>query len=199
MSSAAYPPVNPPARSSSAAASSSGVWVALFAITMTFAAFTSAMLVRQGSADWNHLHAPPILFANTVLLLLSSLTLETARRTIAGKSGLRPAAELRRARIAIALTLLLGLVFVAGQYLAWHQLAAQGLWLATNPNSSFFYVFTGMHALHVLGGIAALVLLLRRVLKAAPLGAPLMAGVTRYWHFMGALWLYLLFIICTRL
>jgi cytochrome c oxidase subunit III len=194
--------MNPPARSSGAAAASkSGVWVAMFAITMTFAAFTSAMFVRQGSSDWIHILTPPILFANTFLLLVSSLTLETARRSIARKFDplVATAAELRTARIAVALTLLLGLAFVAGQYVAWRQLAAQGLFLATNPNSSFFYVFTGMHALHVLGGITALILLLRRVLEPGPLSPGLMTGVTRYWHFMAALWLYLLFIICTRL
>ncbi|GAC1618739.1 MAG: hypothetical protein PVS2B2_04520 [Candidatus Acidiferrum sp.] len=202
MSSVAHPPMNRPGDSAGAvAASKSGVWVALFSITMTFAAFTSAMFVRQGSTDWIHIATPPILFADTFLLLISSFTLETARRAISGKSqsGLATAAELRKTRLAVALTLLLGLAFVAGQYLAWRQLAAQGLFLATNPNSSFFYVFTGMHALHVLGGIAALILLLRRVFRLGPLNPGFMTGVTTYWHFLGALWLYLLFIICTRL
>jgi len=198
--SAAYPPINPPLPSSGAASRSvrSGVWVAMFAITMTFAAFTSAMFVRQGSADWIHIAAPPILFGNTVLLLLSSFTLEFARRAVRAKTQPLSAAELRTPRIAVSFTLLLGLAFIAGQYLAWRQLAAQGFFLASNPNSSFFYVFTGVHALHVLGGLAALVLLSFRIFQRNPRLAAL-PGVSLYWHFMCALWLYLLFIICTRL
>lgn len=202
MSSAAHSTMNPTVSASGAiAASKSGVWVAMFAITMTFAAFTSAMFVRQGSADWIHIVTPPILFANTLVLLVSSFTLEVARRATTRKSAapLAAPADLRKARIAVSLTLLLGLAFIAGQYLAWRQLAAQGLFLATNPNSSFFYVFTGMHALHVLGGLAALVLLLFRVFQRSPRSSALMTGVTLYWHFMGVLWLYLFLIIYTRL
>jgi cytochrome c oxidase subunit III len=202
MSSAAYPPINPPRSASAASARSarSGVWVAMFAITMSFAAFTSAMFVRQGSTDWIHLAVPPILFVNTLLLVFSSFTLEFARRAVRAKTiALLPSlADLRKARIAVSVTLLLGLAFIAGQYLAWRQLAAQGFFLASNPNSSFFYVFTGVHALHVLGGLAALLLLLFRIFQRSP-RLSLLPGVSLYWHFMCALWLYLLFIICTRL
>jgi cytochrome c oxidase subunit 3 len=176
------------------------VWVAMFAITMSFAAFTSAMFVRQGSADWAHIAAPPILFVNTLLLVLSSITLEFARRAVHAQTNpeVLGAAQLRTSRIAISLALLLSSAFIVGQYLAWRQLAAQGFFLASNPNSSFFYVFTGMHALHVLGGLAALLLLLFRVLQRSPRLA-LLPGVALYSHFMCVLWLYLLFIICTRL
>src|ERR1700682_4055655 len=127
--SAAYPPINPPLPASGAASRSakSGVWVAMFAITMTFAAFTSAMFVRQGSTDWIHIAAPPILFVNTLLLLLSSVTLESARRAVRAKAQPLTAAHLRTPRIAVSLTLFLGLAFIAGQYWAWRQLAAQGL------------------------------------------------------------------------
>jgi cytochrome c oxidase subunit 3 len=202
MSSAAYQPIPPPLSASGAAARSgrSGVWVAMFAITMSFAAFTSAMFVRQGSADWAHIAAPPILFVNTLLLVLSSITLEFARRAVHAQTNpeVLGAAQLRTSRIAISLALLLSSAFIVGQYLAWRQLAAQGFFLASNPNSSFFYVFTGMHALHVLGGLAALLLLLFRVLQRSPRLA-LLPGVALYSHFMCVLWLYLLFIICTRL
>jgi cytochrome c oxidase subunit 3 len=158
------------------------------------------MFVRQGSSDWIHLAVPPILFVNTALLVFSSLTLEFARRAVRAKTiaELLGSTGLRAARIAVSITLLLGAAFVAGQFLAWRQLAAQGFFLASNPNSSFFYVFTGVHALHVLGGLAALLLLLFGIFQRSPrLG--LLPGVSLYWHFMCALWLYLLFIICTRL
>ena len=172
-------------------ASRSGIWVGIFAIIMSFAALTSALLVRQGSGEWSHIVLPSILYANTAALLLSSVTMEMSRRALARSAGVSAW---------IAITLLLGLSFVAGQYLAWRHLAAQGLYLATNPNSSFLYVFTGMHALHLLGGIAVLVYLLGRVVGGhSSLRHHLLDNTAVYWHFMGGLWLYLLFVISTRL
>jgi cytochrome c oxidase subunit 3 len=91
------------------------------------------------------------------------------------------------------------LTFVAGQYLAWRSLAAQGLYLATNPNSSFFYLLTGVHALHVLGGITALLYLFIQLAVQKSVRRNLLRGVAVYWHFMAALWLYLLVVICVRL
>ncbi len=172
-------------------ASRSGIWVGIFAIIMSFAALTSALLVRQGSGEWSHIVLPSILYANTAALLLSSFTMEMSRRALARSAGVSAW---------IAITLLLGLSFVAGQYLAWRHLAAQGLYLATNPNSSFLYVFTGMHALHLLGGIAVLAYLLGRVIgRHSSLRHHLLDNTAVYWHFMGGLWLYLLFVISTRL
>jgi cytochrome c oxidase subunit 3 len=179
--------------------SRSGIWVGIFAITMSFAAFTSALYVRQGSGDWAHIVLPGIMYANTVILLISSLTMEMSRRTIASswRSGVR---ERGGAWPWLAATLVLGLAFVSGQYLAWRHLAAQGLYLATNSNSSFFYVFTAMHALHLLGGIAALIYLMGRFAGSRGTVRPILFHNTAvYWHFMGVLWLYLLLVICTRL
>jgi cytochrome c oxidase subunit 3 len=177
-------------------ATRSGIWVGIFAITMSFAAFTSALMVRQGTGDWRHIELPPIIYLNTVALLLSSITLERARSRATHGSR----AQLRDALPWLAATLALGLVFVAGQYFVWRQLAAAGLYLATTSNSSFFYVFTAMHALHLLGGIAALTYL---IAKIAPRQAPprwsLFEGAATYWHFMGVLWLYLLVVIAMRL
>lgn len=177
-------------------ATRSGIWVAIFAITMSFAAFTSALMVRQGSGDWKHIVPPPVIYLNTAALLLSSITLEKARSRATG--GSRP--QLRNGLPWIAATLILGLVFVAGQYIVWRQLAAQGLYLATTSNSSFFYVFTVVHALHVLGGIVALTYLIGQI--TSPPARPrwsLFEGAAIYWHFMGLLWLYLLVVISTRL
>ena len=183
-------------RTGHAQATRSGIWVGIFAITMSFAAFTSALMVRQGSGDWQHITLPPIISLNTAALLLSSITLERARRR--ATRGSRP--ELRDALPWLAATLALGLIFVAGQYLVWRQLAGQGLYLATTSNSSFFYVFTVMHVLHLLGGTAALTYLTAKI--ASRKGTPrwsLFEGATIYWHFMGILWLYLLVVIATRL
>lgn len=178
--------------------SSSGIWVVLFAITMMFAAFTSALIVRKGSSlDWRTFTLPSILYFNTLLLLASSVTLEVSRRRIAAfMGGLKGQVE-RPARW-LYITLFLGLLFVAGQYVAWRQLNAEGLYLATNPSSSFFYVLTATHALHVLGGLSGLLYAARKLSKSS-LRRSTLDAAARYWHFMDGLWLYLLFLLWMKL
>jgi cytochrome c oxidase subunit 3 len=177
---------------------STGIWVGLAAITMTFAAFTSALIVRQGSShDWRHITLPSVLYLNTLVIFASSLTLEISRRRIAiFMGGLRD--QVASPARWLYVTLSLGLLFVAGQYAAWHQLKSQGLYLATNPSSSFFYVLTAAHALHVLGGLGGLIRVIsklnKRVLRRSTLDA-----TSRYWHFMDALWLYLLLLLWMKL
>lgn len=161
-----------------------GVWIGIAAVTMSFAAYTSALIVRQGATpDWQHFKLPLILYPNTLLLLASSATLERGRRTISTSQG----------QAWLVLTLGLGLLFIAGQVVAWRDLAVQGLFLDTNPSSSFFYIFTALHALHLLGGITALGYVLTRIYRSAagpPVGA--LDATSLYWHFMDVLWLYLL-------
>jgi cytochrome c oxidase subunit III len=201
MSSTLHAPMALPRSVALRKGSESGIWIALFAITMSFAAFTSALFIRQASTDWTHLAVPPILFVSTAILLVSSFTMEMARRGFDGKSPsqISQIKERGRGLMLLATTLFLGLAFVGGQYLAWRQLAAQGLYLATNPNSSFFYLLTGVHALHVLGGVAALAYLLAQLAVRGSVRRNLVNGVVIYWHFMAALWLYLLVVICVRL
>jgi cytochrome c oxidase subunit III len=81
---------------------------------------------------------------------------------------------------------------------AWLQLKAEGLYLATNPSSSFFYVFTAMHGLHVLGGLAGLIYVIRKLQKSALRGSTLKTAA-HYWHFMDVLWLYLLLVLWFKL
>jgi cytochrome c oxidase subunit 3 len=178
--------------------SSSAIWVGIAAISMSFAAFTSALIVRQGaSTDWQHLTLPSILYFSTFVLLVSSATLEVARRRVAAYMGGR-IARLDSPRRWLYLTLFLGLLFVAGQYMAWLQLRSQGLYLATNPNSSFFYLFTALHALHVLGGLGALLRVVRK-LGQSTLRRSTLDAAAYYWHFMGVLWLYLFLLLWMRL
>jgi len=175
-----------------------GIWVALGAITMSFAALTSAMVVRQGTApDWRHVTLPSILYLNTLALVGSSITLEMARGKVAAYArGI--ATQLSIPMRWLGATLMLGLLFVAGQYAAWLQLRAEGLYLASNPNSSFFYLFTGVHAAHVLGGLLGLVYVIRK-LRRGVLRRSTFAAAAQYWHFMGLLWLYLLLLLATKL
>ena len=155
-------------------------------------------MVRKGGApDWRHFTLPSILYANTPVLLASSVTLEISRRRVATFMGGLRSRVANPARW-LYVTLSLGLLFVAGQYAAWRQLSAQGLYLATNPSSSFFYVFTAAHALHVLGGLGGLARVIRKlnqfVLRRSTLDA-----TSRYWHFMDVLWVYLLVLLLMKL
>jgi cytochrome c oxidase subunit III len=182
----------------SPAPSSTGIWVVLFAITMMFAAFSSALFVRKGSSlDWQTFTLPLILYFNTLLLLASSVTLEVSRRRVAAFMGGRKSQVESPARW-LYITLFLGLLFVAGQYAAWSQLRAEGLYLATNPSCSFFYVLTATHALHVLGGLGGLVYVIRGLSKSA-LRRSTLDATARYWHFMDVLWLYLLSLLWMKL
>jgi cytochrome c oxidase subunit 3 len=172
--------------------------VGLAAITMTFAAFTSALIVRQGAAsDWQHISLPSILYLNTLIIIASSVTLELARHRVARYMAPLKDQTATPARW-LYVTLFLGLLFVVGQTFAWIQLKSQGFGLATNVSYSFFYVLTVAHALHVFGGLGGLVRVIGKfhhsVLRRSTLDA-----TSKYWHFMGALWLYLLLLLWMKL
>lgn len=169
-----------------------GMWVALASILMMFTALSSAYIVRAASStDWTRLAMPRILLLSTALILISSITLETARRKWRDANTHDPG-------IWLLVTMAFGIGFVGCQLLAWRQLVRQGVYLASNPHSSFFYLFTAVHGVHLLGGLLALVYV---TLRTRPWQKHRMAGnraqasvdaVTIYWHFMDFLWLYLL-------
>ena len=162
-----------------------GMWLALASISMMFIGFSSAYILGQGThSQWRAMAPPPFVWINTVILLASSLSLELARRAAA-------AAELKRW---MTLTCLLGAAFLVGQLWIWRLLADQGIYLSGNPHSSFFYLLTGVHGVHLLGGVAGLATLTAKAWSSAarvPSRASL--NVTAlYWHFMDGLWIYLL-------
>jgi cytochrome c oxidase subunit III len=176
-------------------ASRSGMWVGIFAITMSFAAFTSALFVREGTTDWGHLALPSVLLLNTFILLASSAALELSRRSLGAGRIIEPDSATKSFPW-LLITLLLGVVFCVGQWFAWLQLRARGIYLATNPNSSFFYVLTFIHVLHVLAGILALISLVGRLLTPhSMVRRSLFDNTAIYWHFIGVLWVYL-FLLC---
>ena len=175
-----------------------GVWMAMAAIVMLFAAFTSALVVRKGlSNDWVATALPRVLWLNTAVLIASSVTFEFSRRSLAPGLGFSP----QRFARWLYLTLALGLTFIAGQLVAWRELAGRGVYLSTNPSSSFFYLLTGAHGVHLLGGIAALFYVVFRARKLAlALARRVVVDVTAiYWHFMDALWIYILLLLTVRL
>jgi cytochrome c oxidase subunit 3 len=185
-------------KDSSPPPASTGIWVGLAAITMTFAAFTSALVVRQGNAtDWHHFTLPPILYLNSLIIIASSVTLDMARRRMAAFMSTAESQAGAPAGL-LYLTLLLGLLFVAGQTWAWLQLKSQGFGLATNISYSFFYVLTVTHAVHVIGGLGGLVRVIWKV-NTLVLRRSTLNATSLYWHFMGALWLYLLLLLWMKL
>ena len=163
-----------------------GIAIGIVSILMFFMALASAFLVRKGSGDWVPVHIPALLWFNTAILLLSSATLELARKrlTVDDSRGFKNCWLIATA---------LGIAFLIGQIAAWRQLAHQGMYLASNPASSFFYIFTGAHALHLIGGVIALIYVAHRNFDTARITRSVAAEVSSYyWHFLDALWLFLL-------
>jgi cytochrome c oxidase subunit III len=188
-----------------------GLFVALTPILMLFVSFTSAYLVRQGLPtldprtnllvrDWVPVKLPALLFVNTFVLVLSSVGMELARRQSRMEAAPVPSGPATAAISSneakmpwLAMALVLGLLFLFGQWAAWRQLAAHGFYLSTTPSSSFVYLLTGTHAVHLMGGILALLVasftsLFRKVAARRSIVVDV-AGW--YWHFMAVLWVYI--------
>ncbi len=188
-----------------------GMICAIATICMVFVSLTSALIVRRGLPtfddssrtyfrDWGGVQLPWLLLAiNTAILLCSSLTMEGARRGMARRAALAgvksiPGVSLGEEREFpwLAVTVMLGLGFLVGQGIAWGDLRSRGFFVSTNPDSSFVYLFTVAHALHLAGGIVALfwagiTSLLHKPIEERRIVVDVVAW---YWHFMGVLWIY---------
>lgn len=171
-------------------ASFTGLYAFLCSVIMFFGAFTSAMVVRRGASnDWKGVPAPDLLWVNTGVLALSSIAVEKARRDL--RNGDR-----KRFNLAWTSATALGALFMGGQYLVWHDLRQAGVYLNSHPGGAFFYVGTMAHAAHLLGGWVAMAFLnfqaLRWTLGPGKRTAVDVASI--YWHFLGVLWVYLLWL-----
>ena len=162
----------------------------LAAILMFFMALSSSYIVRKGlGGDWQPVRLPAILWFNTAVLLVSSGTIEIARRR-------HTAGEQDSFRAWWGITTVLGLLFLAGQVAGWRQLRAAGVFLSSNPSSSFFYLLTAAHGLHLLGGIVALAYVALRAWHRSRITQATAAELTSiYWHFMDGLWVFLLLLL----
>jgi len=185
-----------------------GMAIGLVGIIMVFVGLTSAYIVRQGattidpdtgiaSADWRPITLPVgTLALNTLLLVGSSVALELARRSLKRQYAVAAAVGEAQAQAPmpwLAVSVLLGVGFLMGQFLVWGQLRARGVYLPTNPSSSFFYLLTALHGVHLLGGMVALGYAQATAWLHRSLARRLLVvDVTSiYWHFMALLWLYI--------
>jgi cytochrome c oxidase subunit III len=163
------------------------LWMFLATVTMLFAAFTSAYIVRRSGADWRQLALPSILWFNTAVLGASSVAVEVAERQ--GERG-----RWRTSATAMLVALLLGVGFLAGQFAAWRQLTTAGVYLPTNPHSAFFFMMTGAHAVHIVAALAVLawgaVVTIRASVQPSGWGARLSLCRT-FWHYLGGVWAFL--------
>jgi cytochrome c oxidase subunit 3 len=188
-----------------------GLICGIATVSMVFISLTSAYIVRQGLPtfddasskyirDWGEVHLPWLLLAiNTALLGMSSVSMEAARRSVARQAALAPVQSIPGVSLGkerrypwLGITVVLGAGFLIGQWLAWGELHNRGFYISTNPSSSFVYLLTGTHAVHLAGGIvallwAAITSLLRRPIEARRIVIDIAAW---YWHFMLVLWVY---------
>jgi cytochrome c oxidase subunit 3 len=188
-----------------------GMICAIITVSMVFVSLTSAYVVRRGLPtfddnsrtylrDWGSVQLPWLLLAiNTAILLFSSLTMEGARRNITRRAALAPVRSIPGVSLGeeksfpwLGVTVVLGLGFLIGQWIAWGELKSRGFLVATNPDSSFVYLLTATHAVHLTGGIIALIWAGATSLLHRPVeGRRIVVDVAAwYWHFMAVLWIY---------
>ena len=164
-----------------------GLLALVATVAMLFAAFTAALLIRRAGSDWVVVSLPPIVGANTLVLVISSAAVEMARRAVRGDQATLAAGWLLGA-------LVLGVMFLTGQLAAWWSLVQAGVFLPSSPHASFFYMLSAVHGAHVVGGLGALLWVFRRT-RAGAYAAGADGGLTHaavFWHFMGLIWVYLL-------
>jgi cytochrome c oxidase subunit 3 len=162
------------------------MWLFIGSVTMLFASLTSAYIVRQAEGNWLYFELPSIFYTTTILILLSSVTMQWAYWS-ARKDNLE------RVRVLVAVTLVLGLAFVIGQVMGWGDLVGQRVYFVGNPAGSFLYVLTGLHGLHLVSAIIFLMVVLVAAFRYKIHSKSLaqLEMCTTYWHFLGGLWLYL--------
>jgi len=163
-----------------------GVWILLTAIIMLFAGLSSAYIVLRGVPSWQNIELPSLLWPNTAVLLLSSVAVELSRRAIRRD-------DIQSMKSWLAVGGALGLTFLIGQLAAWRQLVNAGVYLPSTLQSSFFYILSGLHGLHLLGGVVALGIVLVMALRNRLTSLryePLKLCAT-YWHVLDGLWVYL--------
>ncbi len=174
------------------------MWLFIATVVMLFAALTSAYIVRQAEGNWMIFELPSLFYVNTAVIVVSSLTMQLAYWS--AKMDL-----LERTKLMIVITTILGVAFLVGQFMAWGQMVESNVYFVGDRGSavsgSFVYVLSGLHGLHIVGGVVFLLIVLISAFryKVHSKNMTQMEMCATYWHFLGGLWIYLLlFLIWTR-
>ncbi len=163
------------------------LWIALASIIMMFTGFTSAYLVKRNMANWTTFELPLIFWYSTAVIIISSITIIVSRNYFRQR-------EMKKYRLWLGVTLVLGTAFVCMQYIGFSELWHSGVTLTRNVSFSFLYIIVGLHALHVVGGVIALIILLIKAYSAKRKNYSIIPIdlMSTYWHFVDILWIYLL-------
>lgn len=165
------------------------LWIAMGSIIMMFAGLTSAYIVRSNQSNWLEFSLPPVFWYSTTVIFLSSIIMHLAVKAFKAR-------EMQRYRVLITITAFLGVLFICLQLIGFSYLKEHGvqlLWQGSNPSASFLVVITGLHFVHVLGGVIALLVLFFKAYSAktkkySPVSLEI---ISTYWHFVDVLWIYL--------
>lgn len=162
------------------------LWLFMVTVVMIFAALTSAYIVRQSEGNWLEFTLPDIFYYTSGTVILSSIFLHWAY--VSAKKD-----ELVQVRLGMSIAVILGILFLIGQWYSWVALVDKDVYFVGNPAGSFLYVFTGLHALHLISGVIFLIIVLISSFryKVHSQSMTTMEMCVTYWHFLGGLWLYL--------
>ncbi len=162
------------------------MWLFIGSVVMLFASLTSAYIVRQAEGNWLYFELPGILTTSTIVILLSSVTMQLAYWSAKKDS-------LQMVKVLVSATTVLGVAFLVLQFLGWKDLVTNQIYLVGNPSGSFLYVITGLHGMHIISAIVFLLIVLASVFRYRVHSKSLLQieMCTTYWHFLGGLWLYL--------
>ena len=162
------------------------LWLFIVSVVMVFAGMTSAYIVRQGEGNWLEFDLPNIFWYTSGIIVLSSISLQWAYSSAKRDS-------FNNLKIGLLITLVLGIAFLVGQWYSWEALVAEDVYFVGNPSGSFMYVFTGLHAIHLISGVIFLIIVLISALrnKIHSQNLAQLEMCVTYWHFLGGLWLYL--------
>lgn len=164
------------------------LWVAIASILMMFAGLTSAFIVKSNLVGWRTVTMPDIFWISTGVIVASSITMQMAVRAFRQRA-------MQQYRLLTAVTVLLGLGFVVLQYMGFHELWENNIrFIGASGAGQFLYVIFGLHAIHVIGGVVALVVMFMKAFfgRVKQYSAVPVEVMATYWHFVDILWLYLL-------
>jgi cytochrome c oxidase subunit III len=163
------------------------LWVAMASIIMMFAGLTSAYIVKRSAANWEGIETPKEFWYSTAVIIISSITIQMALRAFKQR-------EMAKYRSLILVTAVLGVLFVALQYMGFHWMWENGVTFKGAGQGQFLYIIAGLHGLHVIGGIIALLVIVAQAFagKTKSYNVVPVEVASTYWHFVDLLWLYLL-------